>query len=223
MKKTLLFSWLALSVSSAFAGYDSSWYLDEYWVGEYPNAISIVKKGVKVPGRPTMDKDRKPTMACELPYKAVFSPWNSRRNRLSAARYYTAAKIIVLTAEKDFDLAIDECATLAIRKGDRIEYMIYGAEGYFTVRIAGKLHSAGQDLFEDGKVSGFPEAGQDSDEWIQVKCMNGRTAWVSVDEATRIQGVASGPWGGMQEYGKVRDLTTAEAEAAARENGWLSK
>src|SRR3989344_2302196 len=109
-------------IGPASAAYDGNWYKTDYWSGEYPGGFSVVKKGVSVPARAAMDKDLALSLNCALPYKAVFSPWNEKRNKKSKVSYFTAAKIIRLIAKENFFFESVESEQLPIRKGQVIEH-----------------------------------------------------------------------------------------------------
>ena len=222
MKKIMIAAALLLASSTGlFAAYDNSWYQTDYWSGEYPNGFSVVKKNTVVKGRAGMDKDLAANIDCKLPYKAVFQHWNEARNKKSQVSYFTASKIVNLVAAKDFDFPVYEGDALKIKKGDLIEYLIYGSEGMFLVRIKGSVYEADQELFEN--VEAFSEDALVQDEWLQVKCENGSRAWLFMNdlvvfgsdgELKYLPGLAQmGP--GLMGYGEARDLTDAEAKALA--------
>lgn len=214
MKLSLFSLFLAVGFSSsAFAAYDNSWFQAEFWSGEYANGIAVVKRNTSVMGRASMDPSAPADLRCALPYKAVFHPWNSRRNAKSKVNYFTASKIVKLVAKEDFEFSgNDGDDKIAIKKGDEIEYLIYGSEGYFTVRIQGKQYGAGQDLFE--KVEEVSREQFQEDQWFQLNCENRVRVWLRMDDLfTNNDGEETkyapglGNWGaGMIEYGKVRDL-----------------
>ena len=205
-----------LTSLSAFAGYDKSWHKAEFWSGEYPNGVAVIKPGVRVKARAAMDKDAEPTIRCDLPYRAVFHEWNGSRVKANNVRFFTAAKIEKLVAKEDFSFAVDDidAKPLAIKKGQIIEYLIYGAEGYFTVRIDGKEYGADMSLFDhvDGKAEESVY-----DEWIRLTCTNGKRVWLAVEDLYKVDGVLVGERNTL-EYGRSRDLSRAEAETRAKQN-----
>lgn len=221
MKKTFLICALTLISTAAFAAYDSSWYQAEYWTGEWPNGFSVVKKEVTVQGRKAMDQDLDQNVTCVLPLKAVFNPWNQTGNDLRKSRYFTASKIVVLTAKKSFSFKEDgrSMKPIAIRKGQMIEYLIYGSEGFFTIRINGKEYVAGQDFLE--KMLPVSEDAFVQEEWLNVNCENGANAWIfTKDLKTKdaegnelwIDGLRNASIGdaGVTGYGEARDLNDDE-------------
>lgn len=196
----------------ASAAYDGTWYQADFWSGEYPNGIAIVAEGVAIPARSSMDKDRPVTIECELPYKAVYHPWNQAR----PAKYRTAAKIIPMTANEAVTLgeAGDQAQVAA---GELVEYLIYGSEGSFLVRYNGKEYVADQSLLEkmtyDEERMETPQ-----EEWLNVTCVGGEDAWIFMNELVQSDRDGNPAWPegtdswyrGLREYGVVTDLTDAD-------------
>lgn len=214
---------LLAGAGSAAAGYDDSWYITDFWSGEYPGGFAVAAPNVAVPARPEMDKDLPASLSCPLPYKAMFSPWNEERTRLSEARFVTASKIVPLTALAAFEFQPDDgSAPVPIQQGETIEHLIYGAEGAFLARIRGREYTAYPDLFD--RVDPVPDDAFVQDEWLQLRCEDGALAWILIsdlqqageDEFPRLLTglwpfTAGGP--GFIDYGEVRDLTDAEIAA----------
>ncbi|MGZ3693971.1 MAG: hypothetical protein ACXWQO_07200 [Bdellovibrionota bacterium] len=207
----ILFSALLLAAISApaFAAYDSSWYQDNFWSGEYPTGFSVVKKGTSVPARATMDLDAAKTISCALPYHAVFHPWNSARK----ATYRSASKIVVLTAKEDLKLGDVESGQAEVKKGETIEYLMNAAEGSFIVRFKGKKYTGDQDLFTH--VEAIDDNQFIEHDWLGVKCENGKKAWIFMGDISTVNaqgdqvylpGLDSWGLGFRQKYGEVRDI-----------------
>ena len=216
---TVLFS------ASAFAAYDKTWYQAEYWSGEWPNGFSVHQQGVVVPARTAMDLDVKPSINCALPYKAVFNPWNTERYTLSEAKYQTASKIVNLTAKSTFSSTMTDGngsdVKVQFKKGQVFEYLIYGSEGSFLIRVKGKEYWAGQDLFK--KLKPMPKTAEQQ-EWLRLKCEGGEVAFIYTADlftATDKDGnkeYLPGLWNasignpGVVGYGEARDLTDDEVK-----------
>lgn len=204
----LLILALALCPFVASAAYDSTWYKADGWSGEYPNGFSVVAKKVSVPARAEMDLDSPRSIQCSVPYLAVYHPWNGKRK----ARFVTMSKIVTLTVKQDF-IFEDEGTRIPLKQGDTIEYLVYNAEGWFTVRIKGKEYSADQALFDN--LEQVDRSAFRQDEWLNITCRSGAKAWILLDDlyqsdedgnATYLPGLDS--WFlGFVEYGQVRDLT----------------
>jgi hypothetical protein len=220
---SILASVVLLAAGAAAADYDESWYRAEFWSGEYPNGFAVAAPDVTVPARTAMDRTLEPSIACPLPYKAVFSPWNEERSRLSEARYFTASRIVPLVAASDFPFEHDQPGSpLRIRRGQQIEYLIYGAEGSFLVRIDGQEYTAYQELFD--QVEPVEDEDFLQEEWLNLRCADGTEAWIFMGDllqsaADGSVGYVPGLWSatgggpGFVEYGQVRDLTDEEIAA----------
>jgi hypothetical protein len=213
-----------VDASSAFAqpaapasGYDSSWYVSDFWSGEYPPGFSVTRPETAVRARRAMDKAAARDVECRIPYLAVIHPWNKRRIATSQLRFVSASKIVHLVAKEAFVFqGVDARTKVPIKKGDTVDYIRNDAEGSFEVRIAGKQYTAGQDLFDHmEKVADDQFAEED---WVALTCVGGTRAWIfladlgldSDDPKVQAPGI-SGVGPGQTGYGKARDLTVAEA------------
>ena len=208
MKKTSLLLALLTLPTLAFA-YDNTWYKADFWSGEYPNGFAVVGKNVKLMGRAEPSLSAPATITCGLPQLAVFHVCNPKR----PADYLTYSRIVKLTMKNDFVLDQGDEKPVALKKGDTLEYLIYGAEGTFLVRINGVEYTADQSLLENTEE--VPEGSYQQDEWIQVPCRKGGKAWLffgdlvksnAEGEAVYATGLSDW-WKGFVEYGSVRDLT----------------
>lgn len=207
------------------SGYDNSWYISDVWSGEYPKGFSVTRPDTAVSGRRSMDKAAPRDVACKLPYLALIHPWNKRRVAANGIKFLSATKIVRLIAKEAFvfdDAGGNSRAKIRLKKGDVIEYIRNDAEGSFEVRIAGKQHTAGQDLFdhmEDVRDDQFVE-----DDWAALTCVGGNRAYIllgdlgldSDDPKAQVAGI-SGVGPGQTGYGNARDLTAAEAHALEAE------
>ena len=196
--------------TTAMAAYDKTYHQTEFWAGEYPNGFSVKAENVSVPARSAMDPALNITLQCGLPFRANYSPWNAAR----PARYFSASKIVPMIAKVDLTLTDENEKEVAVKKGELIEYLIYGAEGWFTVRYKGKEFGADQSLLE--KVS-YDESlmSKGADEWLQVTCTGGEKAWILLSDLTEVTPEGDvgyleglGSWYlGFRDYGSVTDLT----------------
>jgi hypothetical protein len=217
-----------ISILSGFAqpaspasGYDSSWYISEFWSGEYPKGFSVTRPDTVVQARRSMDKAAPREVACKLPYLAVIHPWNKRRIAQSEVRFWSATKIVHLIVKEPFlfeDFSRDGRGKVRLEKGDVIDYIRNDAEGSFEVRIAGKEHTAGQDLFDH--VQDVPADQFVEDDWAALTCVGGNRAYIFLDDLglgsddrkEQVAGISE-PGPGQTGYGHARDLTAAEARA----------
>ena len=198
-------------------GYDSSWYISNFWSGEYPPGFSVTRPDTVLRARRAMDKAAPRDVACKLPYLAVIHPWNRRRIAAGRIKFLSATKIVRLIAKESFVFEdIGGNAKRKIKKGDVIDYIRNDAEGSFEVRIAGKQYTAGQDLFD--QMQNVPDDQFVEDDWVLLACMGGERAWLflaelglgSDDPKTQTPGISAvGP--GVTGYGNARDLRATEA------------
>lgn len=210
--RSLFLILISLTSLSGFAAYDSGWYQTVGWSGEYPAGFSVVKRGVSVPARAAMDLDAEKKISCALPYRAVFHPWNRTRK----AGYHTASRIVLLVASSDFYLGDGELVHDLVKRGEPLEYLMGGSEGIFSVRYNGKIYSADQGLFS--VVEAFDETQFREDRWLNVRCLNGKSAWIYMEdiythEESGETGYLPGldTWSrGLRKYGKVTDLSAKE-------------
>lgn len=196
----------------ATADYDQSWHRAPYWPGEYPMGFAVIKKGVTVPARAVMDRKARATIRCGLPFRANIHPWNAKH----PGRYVSVTKIVPMVAKEDVKIGYPEDGEATVRKGETIEYLVYGSEGFFTVRYQGKEYGASQELLE--KVS-YDKTLMDTpvDQWVELTCQGGKKAWVLLGDLVKTKNDKTsyypgiGNWyRGFRDYGKVEDLTDAD-------------
>jgi hypothetical protein len=201
------------------SGYDNSWYVSDFWSGEYPPGFSVTRPDTVVRARRAMDKAAPRDVACKLPYLAVIHPWNQRRAAASQIKFLSATRIVQLIAKEQFvfeDMGGDAKRKVEIKTGDVIEYIRNDAEGSFEARIAGKQYTAGQSVFDH--VQDVADDQFIEDDWVSLACTGGSRAWIflaelglgSDDPKAQTSGISAvGP--GQTGYGSARDLTAAEA------------
>lgn len=235
MRRILIFISLMMS-EPAVADYDASWFKAPYWSGEWPRGIAIAKPNLTVMARSEMDKDSAPSIPCTLPYRAVLHPWNHEANKARKIEYWTASKIKILKANRRFDYDFESLdqrsrkpVKLSIKKGEVIEYLIYGAEGSFTVRIRNSLYAAQQDLLtyvsdKADQVSEHTDTAVQFDEWIKLPCADQPSVWILKSDLKKPDSQSDinsdnyidGIWPamiedpGVDDYGVARDLTEEE-------------
>jgi hypothetical protein len=217
---SLVFTTNALGQSpAASSGYDNTWYISEFWSGEYPPGFSVTRQGTSVLARARMDKAAPRDVTCKLPYLAVVHPWNKRRIARSKIKFMSATRIVRLVAKEPFVFdgpGGERRSKLQIKKGDAIDYIRNDAEGAFEVRIFGKQYTAGQNLFDH-----VQDVAQDQfveEDWVLLTCEDGNRATIFLADLTRDSGDAkdriagiSGVGPGQTGYGQARDLTAGEA------------
>ncbi len=188
-----------------------SYYIAEYWSGEWPPGVAVGTKDLTVMGRKAMDKSATADVLCDLPLGAVYHPWNTKRSERDKVRYVTASRIVPLTAKKDFQFPTDPFgeAKMLLKRGTLIEYLVYGGEGSFKVRINGQEYEADQSLYEN--VAAVPDDAYAADEWLNLTCTDGQTAWLLLEDLQKTTGIWKVQMGGpVNDYGSARDLTKQE-------------
>jgi len=236
MFKHFALAWIVLLGWGAFTcahaaipetGYDSSWYISNFWSGEYPPGFSVIESGTIVKAREKMDKDAPQNVRCELPYRAVIHPWNNERIKKSQIEFLSATKIVPLIAKQDFvfeGFLAKDSIKIPIKKGDIIKYIRNDSEGSFEVQITGKEYTGDQNLFDhvqDVAANQFKE-----EDWMRLNCENGKRAYIFLDEiisenddhSDRYAPGTTGVGPGQTEYGKARDLSDSEVRQLKTSN-----
>lgn len=207
IKWTLLGAFTLVSFFAS-AAYEQSWYLSEYWNGEYPNGFSVVAKNVSLPARAAMDPSLPISISCAVPFKAVYHPWNRARS----AKYLTLTKIVPMVANEDLVLGLEGEEQAQVSAGEVIEFLNAGSEGIFLVRFKGVEYNATVELLD--KVT-YKDADIQRDEWLNLTCGGGENAWILMSDVYQIH--ADGEWTyaegldtwfrGFRQYNKVTDLS----------------
>ncbi len=172
------------SIANTAMAYDSSWHKSMGWPGEYPPGFQVYKKGVKILGRTSVNKEETPTVECVLK-RNRYAPGRA----LPAATYISMSKIVELPVKNDFVYITSDYnfetenfdeVRRSFKAGDFIEYLNYGAEGFFTVRFNGAEFTADQDLFNYVEVPmGTDEDGPFiEDLWVNLSCFNNVNVWL---------------------------------------------
>jgi len=201
-------------------GYGGSWYISNFWSGEYPQGFSVVRESTVVMARNKMDKNAARDQRCELPYLAVINPWNADRIRTSKVQFFSATKIIPLITKEDFNFNGyfgEKQVTVHVKKGEILKYLRNDSEGSFEIEIAGKQYTADQDLFDH--VDEVPDNLFVEEDWVLLTCEEGNRAYIFLPDIifeTQETGLRYAPGvadvgPGQVDYGKARDLTKSEA------------
>lgn len=201
MKIRNLFLVLIATFSFSLAqAYDGTWFQSAGWSGEYPPGFQVYKKGIKVLGRTSINKNEVPSVECVLKRNS-YAPGKS----LPHAEYVQMSKIVEMTVKADTTYPIhtynpvtenfDESA-LALQAGDTVEYLTYMAEGWFFARHNGVIFEADQSLFDMVDYSADTDFA--FDQWINLSCVNNVNVWLmlsdlqpDLDENVWIDGVRS--------------------------------
>src|SRR5262245_54830431 len=210
----------AQSAALPRTGYDKSWYIGEFWSGERPGGFAVTRRNLTLMARSGMDKKLPRTVACRLPYLAVFHPWNKARNQKSRARYFTATKIFDLIAKENFEYGFSPFVSfsegggpdvkLAMKKNDAMQYLQYIGEGVMVVRIKGKDYVATGDLLDH--LQDVPRKRFFGDKWVFLTCDNGVRAYIYFNEIdpaqeAKVPGVNRPGLAAVSDAPPARDIT----------------
>ena len=172
--------------------YESSWYIADFWPGEYPPRFSVMKDGVELLGRAEMKLTAPKNVKCPVPKRATFSPWNFDRNNADNLQYWVVAKVSTVTVTEAFTLSvmreIDETDfQLALKKDDTLEYLVYQSEGFALFRYKGENYSIDTSSLDD--KAKFKENPREDDLWLRLPAEGGGHGWVLFNDAIKTDGI----------------------------------
>ena len=172
--------------------YESSWYIADFWPGEYPPRFSVMKDDVELLGRAEMKLTSPKNVICPVPKRATFSPWNFDRNKADNLRYWVVAKVSTVTVTEAFTITamreIDEIDTqLDLQKDDTLDYLVYQSEGFALFRYKGENYTIDSGSF-DGKAK-FEENPREDDLWLRLPAEGGGHGWVLFKDALETDGI----------------------------------
>ncbi len=187
------------------AGYDDNWAHFDFWSGEYPNGFAIAEAGVTVMGHAEINRDAEPTLACPLPHKATYSPWNGGRVETDQLEFISMVYQTPITINEDVTVDSylgDVGVKLTLKAGDVLTYRTYLGEGYYMAEKDGDEYELGQSDLPESTVFG---EGLPDEEWVRVTCADaaGRRAWLRYEDALATTGVERYNYTG---YGEAADL-----------------
>lgn len=196
MKFRLLAAAAMVLAAGAAQAYDDRWAVSGL-PGEYPRGVSVSGEDVTVFGREFPNPDRTPSVLCRLAPGATYHPWNLERVDADGLEFFAASEIepMIVVEPGLYEFADGE-PPLELALGDRIDYLHYGAEGFFMVRVGGKPRMADQSLL-DRVVFVNGEGDGEVHEWMRVLCLAdpddqwGRRdyAWIMLDQFDGLEGV----------------------------------
>ena len=186
-------------------GYPDGWEMQLYWSGEYPNAFSVTQEGVTVLGHETITYGADASIACGLPHKATYSPWNRDRNESDRIEYVSMVFPTTFTLKEDVTLEVlvgDGEETLSLTADDQMVYKSYLAEGWFIAEKDGVQYEMNE---ADLPQSTIFEQGPEDQEWVRITCDNAdkTRAWVLYEDAIGTLGVEPYEYTGFAEAGDL--------------------
>lgn len=172
--------------------YESSWYIADFWPGEYPPRFAVLKHGVELLGRAEMKLTAPKNVICPVPKRATFSPWNFDRNNADNLQYRVVAKVSTVTVTEAFTLSamreIDETdSQLDLKKGETLEYLVYQSEGFALFRYKDENYSIDSSSFDD--KAKFEENPREDDLWLRLPAKDGGHGWVLFNDALQTDGI----------------------------------
>lgn len=206
------------------AHYAEGWEVTPGWPGEYPPGFSILKEGVTVEGRETMDPTTDATLTCPLPRYATYQEWNGNRVAADDLRFAVATKLFDITVNQDISLDVpgeeleDPARTLNLKAGDTLVYKRYLGEGFAIIAHDGADYEFNEMDLRD--ATDIDTAGQDGrggeDLWVQVTCSDAAQtrAWLLYDDVSTIDGIGPTP---IMGYGESRDIMESDIAEIERQ------
>ena len=182
-------------------GYPDGWEMQLYWSGEYPNAFSVTEEGVTVLGQETITFGADASIACRLPHKATYSPWNRDRNESDRIEYVSMVYPTTFTLKEDITLQVlvgDGEEELSLSAEDQMVYKSYLAEGWFIAEKDGVQYEMNEAGLPQSTVF---EQGPEDQEWVRVTCDDAENtrAWVLYEDAIGVPGVEPYEYTGFAE------------------------
>ena len=209
MRNLLLFAvaTLALSAGPALAqsAYGETWHQAPFWSGEYPNGFTVLRK-VTVKLRPDLDPAAERTIACDLPARATYQPWNRARveaQGLAFVSYTRIAEYKVKDALKTTLSRSDDASEVEVsfEPGQLWRYLVYYAEGTFQLEYEGVKYDGDQSLFDVSEQLGDTNG---YEEWLRINCSNNQWGWLFMGDIQIDDAGFTAP--NITEYGQSADL-----------------
>lgn len=166
-------------------GYDRSWYVSDFWPGEYPDGFVIGGDDTVLPGRTEMKRAAPQDVDCAVEKGANYSPWNHERVDSDALIFRSAVKIMPVEIMGDVEIESgfsQDIETLSLKNGDVILYKSYLAEGYFLGEFEGETYELNEEDLIDVAVF---QRGPEDDLWVNVVCADDQRAWLLLREVQR--------------------------------------
>ena len=185
------------------ATYDEGWFRADHWSGEWPSGVGIIAE-TSVEGRAEPSPDAPREIACTLPARAVYHPWNAERSEADNVDFvsFTQKRSWEVTGEGAYAIAQADGAEVPLPPGTQWTYLLYYAEGIYEIEVDGVTYDADQSLFEASRER--EPGGEGYDEWFGLDCLNGARAWLYLPDLA-IDDVRFAP-PNIVEYGRAADL-----------------
>lgn len=196
---------LAAGPALAQSAYDDGWYRAPFWSGEYPNGFTVIRS-VTVQLRPTLDPAAERTIACDLPARATYQPWNGARVDAQDLAFVSYTRIADYKVREAHTATLSRSddgaeAEVSLKPGDVWRYLVYYAEGAFQMEFGGVKYDGDQSLFEVSEQIGDTNG---YEEWLHIECPNNREGWLFMGDIQIDDAAFTGP--NITEYGTSKDL-----------------
>ncbi|MBL8597138.1 MAG: hypothetical protein JNL14_05320 [Devosia sp.] len=195
----------APALAQSVGAYDDTWYRATFWTGEYPAGFSVLKD-TTIQLRPRLDPKAERTVACDLPAKATYQPWNIARAEEQGLAFVSFTKMAEYRLTQDYEATLyrSDDATeqqVTFKAGDAWRYLTYYAEGAFLMEYEGVRYDGDQSLLD---VSEQVSSAEGYEEWLRINCPNNQWGWlymgdIAVDDVTFAAPNITG-------YGEAKDL-----------------
>lgn len=185
------------------SAYGPDWYRTDFWPGEYPGGFTLAND-VTIVIRDRPNPHARAIVFCELRRGATYHPWNGARNARDGLRYVTYTRTAAYRVTTPFAAHVSDEAgnrTLDLAEGATWTYLAALGEGQFRFRYEGRIYTGSQELF-DRSAEVAPGARVADDEWLGLRCANGRHGWLLLDDVKGRDGFGSP---NITDYGKAVD------------------
>ena len=191
----------------AQSAYDESWHRSPFWSGEYPGGFSVLKD-VTVELRPALDPAADKTIACDLPAKATYQPWNSARVEAQGLHFVSFTRVEEYRIKEAYTASFyrSEDGTmveLAFEAGDVWRDLVYYGEGAFLMEFEGVRYDGDQSL-HDVSEPVKPDAERGYEEWLRINCPNNQWGWLFMGDVAADEVTFGAP--NITGYGEAADL-----------------
>jgi hypothetical protein len=188
---------------------EDEWHRAEFWGREYPSGFTMMEDAsIDIRAEPEASIPR--TIGCDLSKNATYHPWNEKRVEERKLKFVTLTKIRHYEISHKFGAQVrkdgsDVDTTIAFERGDKWEYLTYGAEGFFLFRFNGEVFVGSQELFEaSAALDKVPEMSDGAEEYMQLTCDNGLSGWLRMLD---VEGLPAFGAPNLPDYGRAEDKT----------------
>ncbi len=200
-------------------GYEKSWYIADFWPGEYPSMFSVNMDGVELYGRAEMRLSAPKNIACSVPKLATFSPWNYKRNEADKILYKSVTEVRNYTMSRDLKISAtqekdDKEVKLDLKQGDILSFLVYYSEGYALYRYDNQNYVLNQGDLEGEELTEVAK-----DLWLRLPANEGGSCWVLYKDAIETIGIIIPEIEGYKIANDLTEVSELSLEGVAFESG----